>query len=104
MLDCVATGPGFNPGLGHLAKMFISRKFDIFLRVSRQGAKIDHFVSYHQGLYSFLPSTLAIFSWRAIASQIHMCPAKPDIKIGCWLVIARQEKIDTLLNVHLNAL
>ena len=34
-----------------------------------QGAKKDHFISYQQGLYPFTPSKVAIFSWRAIASQ-----------------------------------
>ena len=32
-------------------------------------------------LYPFTPSEVAIFTWRAIASQIYMCPAKPDINI-----------------------
>ena len=35
---------------------------------------------------------LAIFSWRAIASQLFMCSAKPDINIECWLAFVRQEK------------
>ena len=37
---------------------------------------------------------------RAIASQIYLCPAKPDINIECWLATARQEKIARLLNVN----
>ena len=44
-------------------------------------------------LYAFTLSKIAIFSWRAIASQIYMCPAKPDINIESWLATARPEKI-----------
>ena len=34
--------------------------------------------------------------WRAIASQLSMCLAKPDINMECWLAIAHHEKIDNL--------
>ena len=30
-------------------------------------------IDYHQGLYPFIPFKLAIFSWRAVASQHSMC-------------------------------
>ena len=66
--------------------------------LAAQGAKKDPFISYHQGLYPFTPSNLVIFSWRAIASQMHMCPAKPDINIECWLATARQENIARLVD------
>ena len=49
-----------------------------------------------QELYPLGFSKLSIFSWRAIASQLSMCPAKLDINIKCWLAIARDEKIDNL--------
>ena len=45
-------------------------------------------------LYPFDFSNWSIFSWRAIANQLSVCPAKPDINIKCWLAIARHEKID----------
>ena len=32
------------------------------------------------GLYPYAPYRLAISSWRAVASQLSMCPAKPDIR------------------------
>ena len=53
----------------------------------------------HTGkLYPFSFSILSTFSWRAIASQIPVCPAKPDMNKICWL--ARQEKINTMMKVH----
>ena len=43
-------------------------------------------------LYPFASFRLTIFSWRAIASQYYVCPAKPDlIKIAYSLSLARKE-------------
>ena len=53
-------------------------------------------------MYPFITSNLAVFSWRAVASHIYMCPTKPDINIECWLAIVCQEKIATFLDVHQN--
>ena len=66
------------------------------------GCQKDHFISYQQGLYPFTPSKVTILSLRAVASQIYMCPAKPDIKIECWLATARQGKIARLLDENRN--
>ena len=52
------------------------------------------------GLYPFTLFRLTIFSWRAVARAIYMCPAKPDINIDFWLATARQEKIVKLKGVN----
>ena len=52
-------------------------------------------VSYIISLYPFRPVKVAIFSWRAIASQQFLLFGFAG-HMDFWLAIARQEKIDTL--------
>ena len=53
-------------------------------------------------LYAYYYIHMHPSDWRSVASQISMCPAKPDIryfaghKIDCWLAISRQENIVSL--------